>query len=158
MPPSMTWPHSTGRFSLRPMPCVFSSGAWREKGLDARAFGRCQICAVGPKTAAALAPFGLRADLIPGDYKAEGVVAVFRQQTVTGRRILFPHADRAREVIPAELARLGAEVVTPVAYRNTTPEALPEELGAELADKRIDCMTFSSSSTVSNLARMAGTP
>jgi uroporphyrinogen III methyltransferase/synthase len=136
----------------------FFFGRLAEKGRDARAFGRCRICAVGPKTAAALEPFGLRADLIPADYKAEGVVEVFKQQQIAGRRILFPRADRAREVIPTQLGQLGAEVVTPVAYSNITPDALPDEIGAELAAGRIDCVTFTSSSTVSNLAAMAGRP
>ena len=103
----------------------FFFGRLGEQGLDTRAFGPCRICAVGPKTAAALVPYGLKADLLPADYKAEGVVAAFRQLPVAGRKILFPRADRAREVIPTELCRLGAEVVAPVAYRNLLPEALP---------------------------------
>jgi uroporphyrinogen III methyltransferase/synthase len=44
-------------------------------GLDARALGRCRVCAVGPKTAAAIRAFGVNPDLVPSDYKAEGVVA-----------------------------------------------------------------------------------
>lgn len=125
-------------------------------GLDTRALGRCRVCAVGPKTAAALAPFGLRADLVPADYKAEGVVEAFRAMEMGGRAVLFPRADKAREVIPPELARMGAEVVAPVAYRNVVPEALPAGVLEELEGRRIDCVTFTSSSTVANLAAMVG--
>src|SRR6185369_9590157 len=46
-------------------------------GLDARALASCQVCAVGPKTAEAVCAYGIRADLVPSDYKAEGVVAEF---------------------------------------------------------------------------------
>jgi uroporphyrinogen III methyltransferase/synthase len=134
----------------------FFFGRLTEKGLDARAFGHCRICAVGPKTAASLEPFGIRADMVPADYKGEGVVEAFRSIKIDGRRILFPRADRAREVIPAELAQLGAEVVSPVAYRNITPAKLDGEIIEELAAKRVDCITFTSSSTVSNLAATAG--
>lgn len=134
----------------------FFFGRLAERGLDPRAFGRCRICAVGPKTAAALEQFGIRADLVPADYKAEGVVEAFRQLKMAGCRILFPHADRAREVIPVELTQLGAEVVSPVAYRNITPVKLDGEIIEELAAKRVDCITFTSSSTISNLAAMAG--
>ena len=94
-------------------------------GLDSRAIGAARVSAVGPKTAASLAPFGIKPALVPPDYKGEGVVEAFRTLDVNGKRVLFPRADRAREVIPAGLAAFGAEVVAPVAYRNITPAALP---------------------------------
>ena len=125
-------------------------------GLDARAFAACRICAVGPKTAAALASRGIVADLVPADYKAEGVVAEFGKLAITGSRILFPRADRAREIIPAALSEMGATVEAPVAYRNITPDALPDEALQALEEKRVDCITFTSSSTADNLAAMLG--
>ena len=79
----------------------------RALGLDARALARCRICAVGPKTAAALAAHGLRADLVPSDHKGEGVVAAFADLAPKGARVLFPRADKARDVIPEGLAALG---------------------------------------------------
>lgn len=127
-----------------------------ELGLDTRALGRCRVCAVGPKTAAALAPFGVRADLIPDDYKAEGVVAVFAEIDISGQQILFPKGDRAREVIPEELTRMGAQVTAPVAYLNETPEEIPAEALQALEERRVDCVTFTSSSTVQNLASILG--
>jgi uroporphyrinogen III methyltransferase / synthase len=125
-------------------------------GLDARAIGRCRVCAVGPKTAEAIRAYGIVADLVPDDYKAEGVVAAFARVQLSGRRILFPRADRAREVIPQGLTALGAEVVAPVAYRNVVPETLPAEALAALKERRVDCITFTASSTVENLAAMLG--
>ncbi len=126
------------------------------QGLDSRALGGCRICAVGPKTAAALLPHGLRADLVPPDYKAEGVVAEFRRLQPAGQNILFPRADKAREIIPRELAAMGAHVTAPVAYCNVIPEALPHAALQALEERRIDCVTFTSSSTVENLATMLG--
>ncbi|MFA5515928.1 MAG: uroporphyrinogen-III C-methyltransferase [Desulfuromonadales bacterium] len=125
-------------------------------GLDARAFGRCRICTVGPKTAAALHPFGLKADLISTEYKAEGVVAAFGNQKVAGCRILFPRANRARDIIPPELTRMGAEVIAPVAYRNGTPETLPAGVIEELEARQVSCATFTSSSTAENLVEIVG--
>ena len=125
-------------------------------GLDTRALGNCRVCAVGPKTAAALVPFGLRADLVPSDYKAEGVVAAFSEQDISAKRVLFPRGDRAREVIPDELARLGAQVSAPVAYANLAPDQIPEESLRALEERRVDCVTFTSSSTVQNLASILG--
>ena len=127
-----------------------------ELGRDTRALGPARVCAVGPKTAAALAPYGIRADLVPADYKGEGVVAAFREIEVRGKRVLFPRADKARDVIPSGLAALGAQVVAPVAYRNVLPEALPREIQEALEERRIHCATFTSSSTAENLAALLG--
>ncbi|HSR36266.1 MAG TPA: uroporphyrinogen-III C-methyltransferase, partial [Desulfurivibrionaceae bacterium] len=85
-------------------------------GRDARALANCRVCAVGPKTAAAIREYGINPDLVPADYKAEGVVAAFAELDIAGQRVLFPRADKAREVIPQALAGMGAEVVAPVAY------------------------------------------
>lgn len=125
-------------------------------GSDSRALGTCRVCAVGPKTAAALQPHGIRPDLVPTDYKAEGVIAAFAKMDVAGKRFLFPKADKARDVIPAGLAALGGDVLAPVAYRNVLPEELPEQVLAALEERRVDCVTFTSSSTAENLAAMLG--
>jgi uroporphyrinogen III methyltransferase/synthase len=125
-------------------------------GLDSRAFGSSRVCAVGPRTAAALAPFGIRPDLVPADYKAEGVVAEFGRLQLAGQRVLFPRADKARELIPQALTAMGATVVAPVAYRNILPDGLPPAALLALEERRVDCVTFTSSSTAENLAALLG--
>lgn len=125
-------------------------------GLDSRAIGRCKVCAVGPKTAAAICTYGIKPDLIPTDYKAEGVVAALGERGVDGKRILFPKADKAREVIPQGLTALGAAVVDPVAYCNVIPDSLPSDALQALEAGEIDCATFTASSTVENLLIILG--
>jgi len=125
-------------------------------GLDARALGCCRICAVGPRTADELRSFGIKPDLVPADYKAEGVVDEFSRLDMHNSRVLFPRADKARDVIPRELKRMGAHVDSPVAYRNVFPERLPPETLFALEKRSVDCITFTSSSTVQNLAAMLG--
>lgn len=127
-----------------------------DRGLDTRAIGPCRICAVGPKTAAALSTYGITADLVPADYKAEGVIEAFSALDMNGKRVLFPKADRARDLIPTELQKMGAEIEAPVAYRNVIPESLPAEALQALEERRIRCITFTSSSTAQNLAAMLG--
>ena len=125
-------------------------------GLDARALGGCRVCALGPKTAEAIKAFGVRADLVASDYRAEGVVAEFAKMDITAQKILYPRADRAREAIPRELFSMGALVDCPVVYRTILPEKLPPEAIFALEKRSVDCITFTSSSTVQNLARMLG--
>ncbi|NVO00551.1 MAG: uroporphyrinogen-III C-methyltransferase [Geobacteraceae bacterium] len=126
------------------------------KGLDARAFADCRICVVGAKTAAHLASHGIKADLMPSDYKAEGVVAEFAKLDITGLKFLIPQVDKARDVIPKGLAAMGGSVITPLTYRNSTPDNIPAKVLQALEEKRVDCVTFTSSSTVDNFAAMLG--
>ncbi len=125
-------------------------------GLDARALTGCRICAVGPKTAEEIRAFGIKPDLVPTDYKAEGVVDEFSRLDMHDCRVLFPRADKAREVIPIALKRMGAHVDSPVAYRNIFPQRLLPETLFALEKRSVDCITFTSSSTVQNLAAMLG--
>ena len=125
-------------------------------GMDARALGNCRICAVGPKTAAEIHAFGIKPDLVPGDYKAEGIVDEFSRLDMQGSRVLFPRADKARDIISRELKKMGAHVDSPVAYRNIFPDRLPPETLFALEKRSVDCITFTSSSTVQNLAAMLG--
>jgi uroporphyrinogen III methyltransferase/synthase len=125
-------------------------------GLDARALGRCRVCAVGPKTAAALGAVGIHPDLVPADYKAEGVVEALAPRLQSGEKILFPRADKARDVIVSVLSVRGAEVRAPVLYCNTLPAALPLDALAALEAGGIDAICFTASSTVENLHAILG--
>lgn len=130
----------------------------RELGRDSRAIGECKVCVVGPKTAEAVLAQGILPDLLPEEFTAEGVVAALSGHDLQGKRVLFPKADRARDLLPAALEKMGAEVIAPVLYRNLLPEALPDEARDALEQGRLDAVTFSASSTVSNLALLVGGP
>lgn len=125
-------------------------------GLDLRALHGITVVAVGPKTAAAIEARGLRPDLIPADYRAEGVVELLRSRGVVGQRVLYPHAELARDLIPKALAAAGATVAAPLAYRTVPPVGGAERLREILAAGDIDAITFTSSSTVENFIAMAG--
>ena len=129
----------------------FTFGRLREMGLDARAFGAARVCAVGPKTAEALEGFGIRADAIPDEYVAEGLVeAISRQTDLAGASVLIPRAKEAREVVPEELGRRGAKVDVLVIYENVRPEAYPEEALRALEGGALDAVTLASSSAARN--------
>ncbi len=125
-------------------------------GRDLRALHGVVVVAVGPKTAAAIEARGLRPDLVPADYRAEGVVALLRERGVAGQRVLYPHAELARELIPKELAAAGAVVAAPLAYRTIPPVGGGARLRELLTAGDIDVVTFTSSSTVENFMALAG--
>lgn len=108
--------------------------------------------AVGPKSAAAMQSRGIKADLIPDDYRAEGVVSLL-QGKVAGKRVLYPRAGLARDLIPTALARAGAEVLDPIAYISAPPEDAPARLREALA-AGLDLLTFTASSTVENFVAL----
>jgi uroporphyrinogen III methyltransferase/synthase len=108
--------------------------------------------AVGPKSAAAMQARGLVADLIPEDYRAEGVVALLKER-VAGKRVLYPQAALARELIPTALAAAGAEVSAPVAYASAPPAGAKSRLAAEI-EAGLDLLTFTASSTVENFVAL----
>lgn len=124
-------------------------------GHDAAILDKVQIVAVGPKSAEALSVHGFQADLVPEDYRAEGVVALLKER-VSGKRVLYPKAALARELIPAELAKAGAEVIAPTAYASTPPEDARGKLDRALAEG-LDMLTFTASSTVDNFTALLGT-
>lgn len=125
-------------------------------GLTNSKLRNCKLCVVGPKTALALARWGMKADLIPAEYTAEGVVAAFKGIDLQGKQVLFPKADKARNIIPPALAAKGALVHAPVLYCNQLPDTLPEAAVLALAKKEVDLVIFSASSTVKNLSILLG--
>ncbi|NOR50599.1 MAG: hypothetical protein GQ530_06180 [Desulfuromonadales bacterium] len=120
------------------------------QGHDANALSGLQTVVVGPKSAEALAAHGVCADLMPEDYRAEGVVALLKDR-VSGKRLLYPKAALARDLIPAELSAAGGKVIDPVAYASAPPADAAGKLQQALADG-LDLLTFTASSTVQNFA------
>ncbi|MDY0262190.1 uroporphyrinogen-III C-methyltransferase [Syntrophotalea acetylenica] len=116
-------------------------------GLDSRALHSACIAAVGGKTAAALAGYGLRADLVPDRQCAEGMLAALLKRGVAGRRILYPRSQLARDLLVTELRATGADVSAPVAYHTRKPASAEEHLSRALGDG-VDAVTFTSSSAV----------
>lgn len=121
-----------------------------DRGRDVRALHRARLAAVGPATAAALHRHGLVVDVMPGEYRAEGVAAAMADGDLRGSKVLLPRASAAREVLPAMLEQCGAEVNEVHVY-DTLPAAGDHPLlGEVLAAGRLDMVTFTSSSTARN--------
>jgi uroporphyrinogen III methyltransferase/synthase len=130
------------------------------RGRDVRALKGVRICAVGPSTRDRLLRYGLRADLVPGDFRAEGVVdALSHAGPLASTRFLLPTAHVGRERLGQALAEAGAEVDVVVAYRTLPPEADPgsdPDVYRMLLDRQIDAVTFTSAASVRNFAHTYG--
>jgi uroporphyrinogen III methyltransferase/synthase len=122
-------------------------------GLDARALAGVTVAAIGPGTAGALAERGVLADVVPERFVAEGLVEALEDEEVAGARVLVARAAEARDVLPDALRERGAEVDVVALY-----ETVREEPGAEEVEaaQSADYVTFTSSSTVTNLTAALG--
>ena len=108
------------------------------------------IAAVGSSTAARLQHWKLRVSLLPEQFRAEGLLEAFPSD-LTGVRILFPRAETAREILPDELRKRGATVDIVTVYR-TVKATTSGGLRKLMAEHRVDCVVFTSESTIRYLA------
>lgn len=155
-----------GRYDWIAFTSVNAVRAVREKfeeyGLDARAFSGLKIAAVGDKTAASLADWGLRADLVPsGEQSARGLLEdwpPFDELLDPINRVFLPRADIATENLVAGLVDLGWEVDDVTAYRTVRAAPPPAPTREAIKTGKFDAVVFTSSSTVRNLVGIAGKP
>ena len=122
--------------------------------LDARAFARTRVAAVGSATAGALARHGIRPDIVPERYVAEGLVEVLATRPMRGTRVLLPRAEGARETLVDALTARGAVVDELILYVAAIPNTPDAEGLRRLRGGQIDIATFASSSAVRNLIAM----
>jgi uroporphyrinogen III methyltransferase/synthase len=113
---------------------------------------RGRVCAIGPATAAALAP--ILPELVPEDHTSEGVAAAFQSFEMREARVLLPRASAARDIIPAVLTEMGATVDVVDAYANVVPADAASRI--EALKRKPTWITFTSGSTVKNWLALAG--
>jgi uroporphyrinogen III methyltransferase / synthase len=127
---------------------------------DVRALKGPRICTSGTATAAKLATYGIKVDLIPSEFRADAVVAALMATgPMAGVRVLLPRADIGREVIGEQLREAGAVVTEVIAYRTILEDAQREsdpDVYGMLLEGKIDVATFTSPSAIRNFAKIHG--
>lgn len=128
----------------------------QKAGKDSRALWGIKIAAIGSATAEALKGYGITADLIPSAYKAEELADALAEDTKAGDKLLLARAKVARNVLPERLRALGAQVDVVAAYETVADCQNKEELLEALESGEASVVTFTSSSTVTNLLDVLG--
>lgn len=134
-----------GRFDW--LVCTSANGAralLMERGSAAWPTG-VRVAAVGPATAQVLRNAHVDVRFTPSSAVAEALARELPLEQ--GARVLWPRGDLADLALAEQLARRGAEVSAPVAYRTVADVALLGLIDA-LRDARVDAITFTSASTV----------
>lgn len=139
-----------------------------EKDVDIRELRGVKICAIGTKTEEEIRKYGLKVDLVPEEFRAEGLIEAFvkevrsRGEAVSpapvfqGMRFLLPRAEVAREIFPEKVRESGGTIDVPVAYRATRPELHGKRLRRFLREGKITVATFTSAATFHNFQEIMG--
>ena len=128
----------------------------RQKGMDIRDLKGIKIGCIGPATARQIEDRGIRVDLVPEEFIAEGLLKSFASMNLSGKKILIPRASRARDILPEGLKNQGASVDVVTAYQTIQSGRKKEELSAYIDAGEVDVITFTSSSTVTNFVEIMG--
>lgn len=146
-----------------------------ERERDIRELKGVKICAIGTKTAQEVNKYGIRVDLVPEEFRAEGLIEAFSQmrlgddgdfvkgasppddlQTLKGLRFLLPRAEKAREIFPDKIRELGGEIDVPTVYRTVKPESRGKRIRRFLREGKISIATFTSAATFHNFREIMG--
>lgn len=132
-------------------------------GHEASEMDELKVCAIGGATADRLRDWAIHVDLVPQEFKAEGVFAALEsfvggREGLSGQNFLIPRAAIARDYLPRALEEAGARVDVVAVYRTVAPHNMERRrVEALLAGGSVDCITFTSSSTVRNFAELFDT-
>ena len=121
---------------------------------DIRQLKGVKISTIGPATEKAIRAMNLNVEVVPNEFKAEGLVESLKGKVMKGARVLVARAKVARDVLPEELRKQGARVDVVETYQTTIPKASSSQLQQILEERPVDMVVFTSSSTVSNLAEI----
>ncbi|MFN2516969.1 MAG: uroporphyrinogen-III synthase [Pyrinomonadaceae bacterium] len=121
-----------------------------------------KICAIGEATADRLRDLHVHVNVVPEEFKAEGVFEALERfvgapDGLKGLNVLIPRASVARDYLPRALQDAGARVDIVPVYRTCLPETLDRGRVAAMLSGSADCIAFTSSSTVRNLAQLFDT-
>jgi uroporphyrinogen III methyltransferase/synthase len=123
-------------------------------GLTWSALAGLRVAAIGPATADALREHAVRVDVVPAEYRAEGLVERLRGLLGRDEHVLLPRAAQTRDVLVTSLRRLGADVAEVPAYATRRADGNGARLGEALVAGEVDVITFTSSSTARNFAEL----
>ena len=125
--------------------------------LTKRHLQHLKVAAIGPATRQAIEKRGLKVHVVPEEYVAESVVKSLRDK-VQGKRVLLARAKIARDVIPRDLRKLGAQVDVVEAYETVVPRTSRRRLRSAFNNPKLrpHVVAFTSSSTVRNFVTLLG--
>ena len=131
-----------------------------EQGNDMRSLHTIKIAVNGKPSAEKLREYYLKADFIPDLFTSEELVAgMLSKFSLAGTKILFPGSTLSNPSIAETLKNSGASVDVIPVYETkvaTVDQNIVEDLKSRVRDRKIDWISFTSSSTVENFVEIVG--
>jgi uroporphyrinogen III methyltransferase/synthase len=126
-----------------------------DRGGRVEQLSNVRLAAIGPATAAELGRYGLKAHIVPPEYRAESL-ADSLHRFAPGKRFLLARASRGRDVLSERLIAAGGIVEQVVVYTSADVESADPAIAAALASGRIDWVTITSSSIARAIVGLFG--
>ncbi|HQG32295.1 MAG TPA: uroporphyrinogen-III synthase, partial [Deltaproteobacteria bacterium] len=123
--------------------------------LDARALAGKEVLCIGPKTREALRSYGIVADAMAEEYRAEGIVEVLKNKDLKGKKVCLPRAREARTYLVDALKGMGADVIEIPVYGTVLPENADRESFLSAVGE-VDTVIFTSPSGVRHALTLLG--
>lgn len=142
--------------SVNGVESVRRRAALRGERAVVEALCRRRVAAIGPATASALEEWGVSPEVVPDEYRAEGLVERLQGLIRPDDRVLLPRAAQTRDVLVKELERFGASVTEVPAYRTLPVNELGAAVRRAVGERPVDVVSFTSSSTVRHFVAMLG--
>ena len=132
-------------------------------GLETAELDYLRVCAIGEATFERLRLAQVHIDVLPTEARAEAVFQALCEylgniRELENLRFLLPRSAIGLNLLPEKLSQAGALVKNVTAYQTILPEK-PEtgKIRALLEGGAIDCLTFTSPSTIKNFIKLIGT-
>lgn len=119
------------------------------QGHDARSLAGKRIYCIGPKTRDTLKTYGIIADGMAAEFRAEGIMDLLGAHDLAGARICLPRAQGARPYLVEALRAKGAVVDELLVYATVMPAQADREAFLSVLAK-VDTVVFTSPSGVKN--------
>ncbi|MFA8344189.1 MAG: uroporphyrinogen-III synthase [Rhodothermaceae bacterium] len=105
-----------------------------------------KVVAVGEKTADACKENGILPEVLPDSFSAKGLLKLYSEMNVAGKKILLPSSTKGRKELPEGLQKLGAKIIQIPVYSTEANET--ENLSAEIEKLKtgVDLFAFTSPS------------
>lgn len=120
---------------------------------DIRCLSSLKVAAIGQGTAKVLEQRGILADLIPEVYDGDSLGEALAQTLHGGEKILIPRASKGNANLVRILEEHGAKVDDVPTYDTIYDKNPLIDVAAEITKGGIDCVVFTSASTVKGFGR-----
>lgn len=124
----------------------------KDNALDVDRLSQKKIAAVGEKTAGYLQTLKIKVDLIPAEFRAEGLIESFKKQNLSSQKILIIRPEKTRDILKVALEALRHTVEEIAVYRNQ-PVAIDTSV---INGQQPNVLTFLSPSAVKNFVKAFG--